>query len=59
MAGGEGGGRVTTSRTARSGVDREQLDSLADDLYDKIRDRLASELRVDRERRGRVTGLAG
>lgn len=59
MASGEGGGRAAPGRAAQSFVDRGQLDSLADDLYDKIRDRLKSELRVDRERRGRVTDLAG
>jgi len=59
LAGGEGGGHAASGHAARSGMDREQLDSLADDLYDKIRNRLRSELRVDRERRGRVTDLAG
>jgi hypothetical protein len=36
----------------------EQLEELAKGLYDKIRDRLKAELRVDRERYGRVTDLA-
>jgi hypothetical protein len=36
----------------------EQLEELAKGLYDKIRDRLKAELRLDRERWGRVTDLA-
>jgi hypothetical protein len=35
-----------------------QLEELAKGLYDKIRDRLKAELRLDRERWGRVTDLA-
>jgi hypothetical protein len=36
----------------------EQLEELAKGLYDKIRQRLKAELRLDRERYGRVTDLA-
>jgi hypothetical protein len=36
----------------------DQLEELAKGLYDKIRQRLKAELRLDRERYGRVTDLA-
>ena len=35
----------------------DELDALAARLYDRIRLRLRSELRVDRERAGRITDL--
>lgn len=38
--------------------DNEQLEKLAKKLYDKIRDGLKAELRLDRERWGRITDLA-
>ena len=38
--------------------DNEKLEQLAKQLYDKIRDRLKAELRLDRERWGRVTDLS-
>jgi len=39
-------------------IPADQLDDLAKGLYDTIRDRLKAELRLDRERVGRVTDLA-
>jgi hypothetical protein len=39
-------------------VPSTQLEELAKGLYDTIRDRLKAELRLDRERLGRVTDLA-
>ncbi len=38
--------------------DNDKLEQLAKQLYDKIRDRLKAELRLDRERWGRVTDLS-
>ncbi len=40
-----------------SSHDNEKLEQLAKQLYDKIRERLKAELRLDRERWGRVTDL--
>jgi hypothetical protein len=51
-----GGG--ATSPPAASHEDNEKLEQLAKQLYDKIRERLKAELRLDRERWGRVTDLA-
>lgn len=49
-------GAVTSALGGALGND--QLEELAKGLYDKIRHRLKAELRVDRERYGRVTDLA-
>jgi hypothetical protein len=49
QAGATGAGRGQTSEA--------DLDEMAKKLYDKIRDRMRAELRVDRERFGRVTDL--
>ena len=43
---------------AGAGLDNEQLDQLAKQLWDRVRERLRAELRLDRERSGRVTDLA-
>jgi hypothetical protein len=43
---------------APGGQTNEQLEELAKNLYDKIRERLKAELRLDRERWGRITDLA-
>ena len=43
---------------APGGQSNEQLEELAKNLYDKIRERLKAELRLDRERCGRITDLA-
>jgi hypothetical protein len=56
VAGGGGGGLAAVD--IRS-LTTEQLEELSRRLYDKIRDRLKAELRIDRERRGRVTDLVG
>src|SRR5207244_8291471 len=44
--------------TTTPAVSSDQLEELAKALYDKIRARLKAELRLDRERWGRVTDLA-
>ena len=53
-------GHSSESNEARSYAEDAQddeLDALAARLYDRIRLRLRSELRVDRERAGRITDL--
>jgi hypothetical protein len=47
-----------TGAPAAAHDDSQKLDQLAKQLYDNIRDRLKAELRLDRERWGRVTDLA-
>jgi len=48
-----------TAASALGGaLGNDQLEELAKGLYDKIRHRLKAELRLDRERYGRVTDLA-
>ena len=53
---------VSAAGTAASALGgalgNDQLEELAKGLYDKIRQRLKAELRLDRERYGRVTDLA-
>jgi hypothetical protein len=43
---------------APGGQTNEQLEELAKHLYDKIRERLKIELRLDRERSGRLTDMS-
>lgn len=57
VASGAGGGGSGLAAVDTRSLTTEQLDELARRLYDKIRDRLRAELRIDRERRGRVTDL--
>lgn len=57
VASGEGGGGSGPAAVDTRSITTEQLDELARRLYDRIRDRLKAELRIDRERRGRVTDL--
>jgi hypothetical protein len=51
-------GPAAASDGPAGGQSNEQLEELAKNLYDKIRERLKAELRLDRERWGRVTDLA-
>jgi hypothetical protein len=51
-------GAAGASTSTVAAVSSEQLDELAKGLYDKIRARLKAELRLDRERCGRVSDLA-
>ena len=54
-----GGGAGPGAGAAPGGQSNEQLEQLAKNLYDKIRERLKVELRLDRERSGRLTDLSG
>jgi hypothetical protein len=52
------GASGASTSTTTPAVSSDQLEELAKGLYDKIRARLKAELRLDRERWGRVTDLA-
>jgi hypothetical protein len=58
-AAGTAAGAAGSAASALGGaLGNDQLEELAKGLYDKIRQRLKAELRLDRERYGRVTDLA-
>jgi hypothetical protein len=51
------GGGAAAGNPTGAALGNEQLELLAKQLYDRIRERLRTELRLDRERWGRVTDL--
>ena len=53
-----GAGAGAGTAPSGGGQSNEQLEQLAKNLYDKLRERLKVELRLDRERSGRLTDLA-